>query len=77
MLCKIGDIAVVRNFKQGIIECPVIYVSQKFIVVKSKFYKMVININGKKFDPYIDELNEFLEIKKEDEFSGIYSERIW
>ena len=62
--CKVGDIALINNSKRGIIECPIIYVSKYFIVVKSKFYNMTINVHGNGFSKYINEMNEFLDIKK-------------
>ena len=66
-LCGIGDIAVIKNIKHGIIECPIIYVNDYFIIVKSKFYNMTVNISGKKkFDTYINELNEFVRIKRKE-----------
>lgn len=78
-LCKIGDTVLIRNSQHGIIECPIIYVGNHFIIVKSKFYNMTINIHGKNFNRYINEMNEFLMIKKkrkEIEDVGVYSERI-
>lgn len=64
-LCEVGDIAVVENFKHGILECPVIYVNDHFIIVKHKFYDMTINImGGREFNPYINELNKFIKIKR-------------
>lgn len=67
-LCKVGDFAVVNNFRRGIIKCPIIYVGRHFIIAKSKFYNLTINIIGNdKFNTYIDGLNDFLEIKKKGE----------
>ena len=65
---KVGDIAVIENYKHGIINCPIIYVSDYFIIAKSKFYNVTINITGgRKFNSYIDNLNRFLKIKKKGE----------
>lgn len=67
-LCKVGDIAVINNSRHGVIECPVIYVSDYFITVKYGYRNLTINIIGKKkFYSYINELNEFVKIKKKGE----------
>lgn len=71
-LCEIGDIAVIENSNHGIIECPVIYVNEYFIMVKSKYYNMTINIfRGKEFCKYINEMNRFVEIKRKEDYINV------
>lgn len=67
-LCKVGDSVILNNFRRGIIECPIIYVSDYFVIVKSKFYNMTINVTDKKkFNNYINDMNEFVGLVKRGE----------
>ena len=64
MKIKVGDIVVVNNQCDGLVECPIIYVNDRMIVAKSKYYNIVLNIlSNRKFNRYIDEFNELVKIK--------------